>query len=48
MVEHSGTVLTPGDLLATVITGVRGSHAAYISQPEAVADAVDAAARTLP
>jgi pimeloyl-ACP methyl ester carboxylesterase len=28
-----------------VITEVRGSHAVYISQPEAVADAIDAAAR---
>lgn len=29
------------------ITEVRGSHAIYISQPAAVADAIDAAARTL-
>jgi len=28
-----------------VVTEVRGSHAVYISQPEAVADAIDAAAR---
>ena len=30
-----------------VITEVRGSHAVYISQPEAVADAIDAAARAV-
>ncbi|HEY4175555.1 MAG TPA: alpha/beta hydrolase [Kofleriaceae bacterium] len=29
------------------ITEVRGSHAAYISQPQAVADAIDAAARAV-
>ena len=29
------------------ITEVRGSHAVYISQPEAVADAIDAAARAV-
>lgn len=29
------------------ITEVRGSHAVYISQPEAVADAIDAAARAI-
>jgi quinol monooxygenase YgiN/predicted alpha/beta hydrolase family esterase len=28
------------------VTEVRGSHAVYVSQPEAVADAIDAAART--
>ena len=30
-----------------VVTEVRGSHAVYISQPEAVADAIDAAARAV-
>ena len=30
-----------------VITEVRGSHAVYISQPEAVADAIDGAARAV-
>jgi pimeloyl-ACP methyl ester carboxylesterase len=30
---------------SAVITEVRGSHAVYLSQPEAVADAIDAAAR---
>lgn len=30
------------------ITEVRGSHAVYVSQPDAVADAIDAAARRLP
>lgn len=29
------------------VTEVRGSHAVYVSQPEAVADAIDAAARAL-
>lgn len=30
------------------ITEVRGSHAVYVSQPDGVADAIDAAARRLP